>query len=511
VSRGESIRYENSSPSRKIDNRFDFVRKANRIARELTLFLKRTNADRTRRSSARDPIESALLPAVSFALERLRRVAPHGAKKLLAPSAWKMLSRHLANRLVFALTPVLRLEQGAVRAVSGRTDISLLEMFRAFPGALETVAQLIADWIDAQRELLTRVSRDHKKSRLMAIRPGLSDPHDGGRTVTLIGFFGNRRLIYKPRSCGGEQLWFAALRWLNRHGIEPSFRTPDLLPRKNYCWMEFLRTTNCPCVKAVRLFYFRWGAQAALAQILSASDLHRENWIAAGAQPILVDAETLGDANQFSRGGKKDRQAVPALLLTGLLLVTSRDRVGLYRGIGPFDTAGSEYSPQNCWPRYKGVTQPPAKYLDDLVNGFKAVGEIFANPATARKFFREIASRAARTTKARVFFRSSAEYARILRASLEPPHLISGRQRYRWLRQQCCVSAVSRSVARAEVLSLLRCDLPRFVARGRTVSWEQFSTALSQLNGSSQLLRRRVLFSTRIRRRRSSESVSLAI
>lgn len=389
------------------------MRKANRIARELTLFLERTNADRNRRSSARAPIESALLPAVNFALERLRRAVPSAAKKLLAPSAWKTLRQHLANRLAFALSPVLRLEQSAVRAVSGRTDISLLEMFHTFPGAFETVAQLIADWIDAQRELLSRVSRDHRKSRLTTIRPGLSDPHDGGRTVTLIGFLGNRHLIYKPRSCGGEQLWFGALRWLNRHGIAPSFRVPDLLPRKNYCWMEFLRPSSCSSTKATRLFYFRWGAQAALAQILGASDLHRENWIAAGAQPILVDAETLGDANQLSRYGKKDRQALPALLVTGLLPVTSRDGVGLYRGFGPFDATLSKYSPPDCWPRYKGVTQPPSKYLDDLVNGFKAVAEIFANPAAARKFFHEIASHAARTTKTRVFFgraRSTREF-----------------------------------------------------------------------------------------------------
>src|SRR2546430_2527207 len=77
----------------------------------------------------------------------------------------------------------------------------------------------------------------------------------------------------------GEELWFEALCWLNRNGIRVSFRVPKMLARGNYVWMEFLQIKNCKSCSAVRLFYFRWGAQIALAQILRASDLHRDNWL----------------------------------------------------------------------------------------------------------------------------------------------------------------------------------------------------------------------------------------
>lgn len=463
-------------------------RKTSRLGRGLKNSLKKVKAE------SAISFQEALSPAVNFGLERLRSSVSPAAEKSLAASAWESLGRHLANRLAFALTPTLRIEQSATKAV-GRSKITLLGTVRGFPGALETAAQLIADWIDAQKELLHRLVRDERLLRafflgnqkhfhVSAIHPGLSDPHDGGRTVTLIEFSGNRRVIYKPRSSHGEQLWSAALGWLNRNGIVCSFRKPDLIPRKNFCWMEFLRAKSCRSLTEVRLFYFRWGAQTALAEILAASDLHRENWIAAGSQPVLVDAEAIGD----------DRQLLPALLETGLLPLTSRDGAGFYRGIAPLDGTFTKNSPPNCWPRYKGVPQEPSKYLDDLIRGFEAVAEIFGNADLARKFFREITSRRARSANARVFFRSSAEYARILRESVEPYHMTSRSGRPRWLTQTCCSSSISRAVGIAEARALLRCDVPRFVrARRASISWKEFAATAARLKRSSSLLRRRVL------------------
>ena len=502
-------------------------RKASQVARDLKNFLEQAGGPGAQRSSSRRwTISLVLSSVVDSVLERLRSVAPPEVKKILAPSAWESLGQHLAERLAFALTPTLRLEQRATEAVTGRTDITLLEAFRAFPGALETVAQLIAGWLDAQQELLSRLLRDErvlracflggqKRFHVSAIRPGFSDPHDSGRTATLIEFSRNGRVIYKPRLCEGEQFWFAALRWLDRNGIASSFREPDLVQRKNYSWMEFLRPRSCQSVKEARLFYFRWGAQVALAEILGASDLHRENWLAVGSQLVLVDAELIGDASNLSRRGNNkslDRQSLPALLETGLLPLTSRDGVGFYRGIAPLDAMFSKNSPPNCWPRYKGIPQEPRKYLDDLIRGFEAVAQIFARADSVRKFFREVVSRRARNANARVLLRSSGEYVRILRESLEPHRMISRGRRGRWLRQKCCSSSVNRAIGCAEARALLRCDLPKFVRRRQTApgSWKQFAVAAARLERSSSLLRRRVVLGARVHCRQRGKSNCLA-
>jgi lantibiotic modifying enzyme len=492
-----------------------------RLARNLRVFLEKRSSKqigRSRRRPTSFSIDEALAPAVRFGVGELQKATPSAAKRILANSVWDDLSRHLSGRLSLALTPTLRLHQKAARAVARsmeaanrkRTNawhdqIILLETINEFPDLLETTARLICAWIDAQQELFVRLIADKvelcsiflrrpSEFRVIAVRPGLSDPHDGGRTVTLIEFSGNSHVIYKPRSCEGEQLWFAALSWLNRNGIAPTFRTSDLLSRKNYCWMEFLSARGCRNSNAVRLFYFRWGAQASLAEILAMSDLHQENWIAAGPQPILVDAEMV-------RTGRQDQQSLPALLETGLLPLVSRDRVGRYRGIAPFDVTLPETAALNCWPRYKSKLQPPWKYLSDLVRGFEAVTEIFAKPDSVRKFFREVIFRSARIGNARMFFRASAEYARLLRESLEATHMIARSRRWHWLMQECIALSPNRSVAMAEARALLRCDLPKFVVPRRAASWKQFSAAVVRIRGSAKLLRRRVLLGVQTHRR----------
>lgn len=507
--------------------------KAGRVARGLKVFLERTSSSSVRQGRRqRWPVsqDQILAPAVSFATACLRGTAPRAAQKFLTESAWDDLSRDLSTRLAFALTPTLHVQQNVTKAVARSSrpiaqngerrlapdnDITLLETTIEFPDLLKTAAQLISVWIDAQRELFARLLRDRadicrvflrarQPFRVTHIRARLSDPHDGAKTATMIEFVNRRRVIYKPRLSGGEELWFEALRWLNRNGLRVSFRVPKMLSRRSYFWMEFLQTKGCESPTAVRLFYFRWGAQAALAQILGATDLHRDNWLAVGAQPILVDAELIGDAEPTSFRGtsnSKHRQSLPALLQTGLLPFTSRDHAGFYRGIAPLDATIRKAPPPNCWPRYGRVAQEPSRYVNDLVSGFEVVAEVFGSPRTAQRFFREVVLQTAGQDQ-RVLLRATAQYARLLSKSFDARNMISAGDRWRHLVRECCASAANRRVGLAEARSLLRCDIPKFTRRRSAlpISWKNFSAAIAELKSSSRLLRSRVVLGARPRR-----------
>ena len=507
--------------------------KAGRVARGLKIFLARTSSSFVRQGRRQCwPVsqDQILAPAVSFATACLRGTAPRAAQKFLTESAWGDLSRDLSTRLAFALTPTLHVQQNVTKAVARSSrpiaqngerrlapdnDITLLETTIEFPDLLKTAAQLISAWIDAQRELFARLLRDRadicrvflrarQPFRVTHIRARLSDPHDGAKTATMIEFVNRRRVIYKPRLSGGEELWFEALRWLNRNGLRVSFRVPKMLSRRSYFWMEFLQTKGCESPTAVRLFYFRWGAQAALAQILGATDLHRDNWLAVGAQPILVDAELIGDAEPTSFRGtsnSKHRQSLPALLQTGLLPFTSRDHAGFYRGIAPLDATIQKAPPPNCWPRYGRVAQEPSRYVNDLVSGFEVVAEVFGSPRTAQRFFREVVLQTAGQDQ-RVLLRATAQYARLLSESFDARNMISAGDRWRHLVRECCASAANRRVGLAEARSLLRCDIPKFTRRRSAlpISWKNFSAAIAELKSSSRLLRSRVVLGARPRR-----------
>ena len=506
---------------------------AGRVGSRLKFFLEKTACRPVRQKRRqRSPVllDEILAPAVSFAIACLRGTAPRPAQKFLMESAWNDLRRDLSKRLAFALTPTLHLQQNVAKAVAHssrpigqngerrlalQNDTTLLETIIEFPDLLETAARLISVWIDAQRELFTRLLRDRadlcstflrarQPFRVTHIRARLSDPHDGAKTATMIEFVKRRRVIYKPRLSAGEELWFEAVRWLNGNGLRVSFRVPKMLSRRSYFWMEFLQTKGCENPTAVRLFYFRWGVQAALAQILGATDLHRDNWLAVGAQPILVDAELIGDAEPTLFRGKsnsKHPQCLPALLQTGLLPFTSRDHAGFYRGIAPLDATLPKAAPPNCWPRCGRVAQEPSRYVNDLVSGFEVVAEVFGAPRAAQRFFREVVLQTAGRDQ-RVLLRATAQYARLLRESFDARNMISAGDRWRHLVRECCASAANRRVGLAEACALLRCDIPKFTRRrnARPVSWKIFSAATAELKSSSRFLRSRVVLGAGPRR-----------
>jgi lantibiotic modifying enzyme len=534
MNRGGSILSEPSSPLRKIDNRFTkslrelkrsaqrrgserslpFDAKAEKIARELKVYLARENRSgcARHRIGRTDSCEQIIAPAVDLAIARLRHSAGRDSK-IVRDSAWQDLREHLSARLAFALTPTLQVLQSAARAAGFRDEITLVEAIAEFPDLLDTIARLISGWINAQRELLARIRRDVKTIRkiffhtcdrlyLRRVRAGLSDPHDGGRTTTMLEFGKSRRLIYKPRSADGEKIWFAALRWLNRNDF--SFRLPTIFARRNYFWMEFLGDRQCDTKGALRRFYFRWGAQVAIAQLLGANDLHRENWLAVGSQPVLVDSEFVGQSQTRLRhtGSALDRQSLPALLETGVLPLTSRDRGGEYRGIAPLDATISKNGSPPCWPRYNGKLQAPSKYVNDLLHGFETVAELFEQPFFAKKFFADVVIRAASGRRIRILFRASAHYSRLLRESLHPRNMVSKLSRWRYLARECSRTALNREIGLAEADALIRCDIPKFTRPLRTPpsSWQQFSTAVAELKNSSRLLRSRVSLRARDRR-----------
>jgi hypothetical protein len=211
-----------------------------------------------------------------------------------------------------------------------------------------------------------------------------------------------------------------------------------------------------------------------------------------------MDAELIGTTPGHSRKKSfQDRQSLSALLETGLLPLTARDRAGLYRGIAPFDSALSQSGLVTCWPRCQGALQAPQNYVSDLVRGFEAVAEVVMKLERTREFFDEIISPLSRTTNGRFLFRASAEYARILRASIEPSKMISVGDRWRWLARECCASAPNRRIGLAEARALLRCDLPKFASgRSATASWKTLAAAIANLKGSSKILRKRVRWGT---------------
>lgn len=196
-------------------------------------------------------------------------------------------------------TPAERFLDFTHRLVGGS---ELAEFLAAYPVLARVLGESCRQGVEGHLELLARLAEDRESlvagllggrdpGALTAIDPG-GDPHRGGRSTATLTFADGRRLVYKPRPLDLHQHFNELVDWLNtKTGLDIS--TVDLLPRPGYGWLEYVVHRPCNDLSDVRRFYHRQGALLALLYVLDGTDMHYENLIAVGDQPVLVDIETL--------------------------------------------------------------------------------------------------------------------------------------------------------------------------------------------------------------------------
>jgi type 2 lantibiotic biosynthesis protein LanM len=177
-------------------------------------------------------------------------------------------------------------------------------LFADKPVLLRLMAVVTRQWIDASREFivrldadLTTIRRDLLRSdaggRVVRIEGDLSDPHNGGRTVQVVGFEDGSRIVYKPKDLRIDVAWHTLIERLNDAGAPITLRAMRALARDGYGWTEFIEHTGCADQEGFGRFFQRSGAWLALFHCFAATDMHQENMIAAGDQPVPIDLEMI--------------------------------------------------------------------------------------------------------------------------------------------------------------------------------------------------------------------------
>ena len=187
--------------------------------------------------------------------------------------------------------------------------------------SLRLARHLVADW-----ELIAAAFADGDPlGPVSQIVTGLGDRHRGGATAAKVTWAGGLSLMYKPRPALVDSHFQQLLGWVNNHGVTQQLRVIKCLGRVDHGWMEFVTAYPCADEPARRRFYYRQGELLALLYVLNASDMHAENLIAAGEQPVLVDLESLVQPGlRTGSPASAAQQAADAairgsVLMTGLL------------------------------------------------------------------------------------------------------------------------------------------------------------------------------------------------
>jgi type 2 lantibiotic biosynthesis protein LanM len=373
-------------------------------------------------SPSLDAFAVPLRPFIDLAKDQVAHGIQAGAEIDLS-SVCERFAEQLSGRLVTLAARTLVLELNVAR-VSGRLRGStgadrfadfvrharLAPLFEEYPVLAQLLGQACVQAVDAQLELIERFVADRDAivgTLLRGIDPGplraveidRGDLHQRGRSVSMLRFAGGATVVYKPRPQAMQAHFAEVVGWLNTKILRLDLRVPATLPRPGYGWVELITPGPCGSVADVDRFYRRQGALLAVLYALDATDIHYENLIAAGDQPVLIDVETLfhpsiepptmtgPDPARHALQTSVTRTALLPHLLIGEHGAVDISGLGGDKGVFPYDSVTWDASGTDEMrlvrrpapftgavnrPRLDGRDVDPAEHRSALLSGFRA-------------------------------------------------------------------------------------------------------------------------------------------
>lgn len=149
---------------------------------------------------------------------------------------------------------------------------------------IEFFNQLADDQITVMMQFFGTVSK------INDLGLSMGDRHKGRFVIEIKTDEGN--FFYKPRTAEVDEAFKKCLEVLSRCKDILEMKAPDFVSRKNYSW--FNKITYTPLVETDNSGYYqRLGQLLAIIYILNGNDIHFENLISKGDQPIIIDVETI--------------------------------------------------------------------------------------------------------------------------------------------------------------------------------------------------------------------------
>ena len=144
-----------------------------------------------------------------------------------------------------------------------------------------------------------RIAKEFSLSKdftVVNVEQNLGDVHNKGQSVSILTIMSNDdliKLVYKPKDLVIEKKYNDLIDYFNNKSSLENFLSIRVLPIDGYGYCEFVEHSLCKNEEDVAQFYWNTGRLLALLYILRCSDCHKENIIACGIHPVLLDVETL--------------------------------------------------------------------------------------------------------------------------------------------------------------------------------------------------------------------------
>jgi len=219
--------------------------------------------------------------------------------------------------------------------------------------------------------------------------------------------------------------------------------------------MEHIQPGPCKDQNAARRFYQRAGGMLGAAYLLEAVDCHRDNLIACGEYPVLIDAETLCHAMRE----RKTQSLLDPLYETGFLPRTGQRSSCQYQSSVLGRTTLGHHAPKIAAKPLSAV-----RYEMEIINGFRRAWCCLIGTTRRRVAFVRRLQRL-QCRERRWIYWPTRNYDAIRRASIQPAALRSAVERDPLIGRLSARRGVPEVVIREEVNALKQLDIPYFTRK----------------------------------------------
>lgn len=400
------------------------------------------------------------------------------------------------------------------------------DLLNAYPVLFRLLFECIDSCCDYYCQLIYRLKTDHGKivehilsgkefKSIFSVTANLSDSHHQGSSVAILTLDNGEKVVYKPRSLRGDQLFYDFASKVSEH-TALIIATPKTIDCLQYGWEEFVASFPCNSESEVEDYYYRFGQLIFCAYALNVTDLHLENVIASGASPVIIDCETVMDNHYIPRTSTArellNYQLGLSVLNSGLLpmykfvrhnkgvnmgaINASSDseipiKVPVLKGKGT-SSVHYEYeyrktsSNQNLV-KLNSKICPPSKYISKICAGFSDaytyVAENKDNILSSIRTFKGIS--------VRHLVQDTQRYCMLLHTSLNPDFLQDGKDRQLFLCalfQNANNEYRTNEIVKNEIRELLSLDIPYFYTKSdQTDLFNDFGVVASNYFQKSSL------------------------
>lgn len=222
---------------------------------------------------------------------------------------------------------------------SNLLDGEWVTLFETYPVLARIMGTAIEEYVGFFGEFAERFQKQKKVleaeffdgehlGEILRIKGEISDLHQQGKSVLILTFEKDRKLVYKPRSLEIDVAWERCVSHFQTE--KSSLKAPHACDFGSFGFVEYIDAKPCQSEEDLKTYYYNAGVLMALIYGLGGNDFHLENIIATGTNPVIIDTETLliPVARYFGLGGIDETEEEDSLETLEGMLETSVIKMG---------------------------------------------------------------------------------------------------------------------------------------------------------------------------------------